>query len=80
MEDKIMLVLSRKADESIHIGGRIKIRIVKIKGNRVRIGIEAPEDVAIVRGELADLSDFSIDDFSHSAQIEFNVPRLNVGS
>jgi carbon storage regulator CsrA len=78
MADKIMLVLSRKANEAIHIDGRIIIKIVKIKGNRVKIGIEAPEDVAIARGELdelGELSGFSIHDCLHPPQIEFNVPR-----
>ena len=56
-----MLVLSRKADESIDIDGRIKVKILKIKGNRVRIGIEAPDDVAIVRSELGDWHKFSFD-------------------
>ena len=49
-----MLVLSRKVDESILVGDRIKIRIVRIQGNRVRVGIEAPEDVRIVRSELGE--------------------------
>lgn len=47
-----MLVLSRKLNEVICVGENIKIRIVKVKGNTVRIGIEAPEEVPILRGEL----------------------------
>jgi len=56
-----MLVLSRKAGESIHIDGRIKIKVAKIKGNRVTIGIEAPDSVAIVRSELDEWSELSFD-------------------
>jgi len=52
-----MLVLSRKVDQSIEIDGRIKVKIVKIKGNRVTVGIDAPDDVAILRGELTDWLD-----------------------
>lgn len=48
-----MLVLSRKVDDTIIIGDNIKIQVIKIKGNTVRLGIEAPSDVKILRGELA---------------------------
>jgi carbon storage regulator len=49
-----MLVLTRKTEEIIRIGNDIQIRIVKIKGNSVRIGIEAPAEVQVLRGELAE--------------------------
>jgi carbon storage regulator len=49
-----MLVLSRKRDEAIVIGDEIKITVVKMKGNAVRLGIEAPQAVTIRRGELRD--------------------------
>jgi len=48
----IMLVLTRKLQEKIHIGDNITLTIVKVKGNTVRLGIEAPREVRIVRGEL----------------------------
>jgi carbon storage regulator CsrA len=48
-----MLVLSRKVDQEIVIDGNIKIRVLKVKGNTIRLGIEAPQDVHIARGELA---------------------------
>jgi len=48
-----MLVLSRKQDQSIVIGDNVKIQVLKISGNTVRIGIQAPNDVKILRGELA---------------------------
>jgi carbon storage regulator len=47
-----MLVLSRKPSQSIMIGSDIKITIVKVERNQVRIGIEAPRDVTILRDEL----------------------------
>ena len=47
-----MLVLSRKTDESIVIDGGIKITIVEIRGNRIRLGIEAPKEIPIKREEL----------------------------
>ena len=48
-----MLVLTRKVQEQINIGHNIKVTIVRIKGHSVRLGIEAPDNVRIVRGELA---------------------------
>ena len=52
-----MLVLTRKSQDSIRIGDHIKVTILRIKGNTVRIGVEAPEDVRIVRGELPHFGD-----------------------
>ena len=49
-----MLVLTRKADEQIVIGDDIKITLVRVRGNSVRIGIEAPREVRVLRGELAE--------------------------
>ena len=48
-----MLVLSRKKNESIVIDGQIKIEVLKVKGNTVRLGISAPDNIKILRGELA---------------------------
>ena len=48
-----MLVLSRKVNETIKIGDDIEIRILEVKGDTIRIGIEAPKSVDILRGELA---------------------------
>ena len=50
-----MLVLSRKLGEQVRIGDDIVITVVR--GARVRIGIEAPEDVPVIRGELPDSGD-----------------------
>jgi len=47
-----MLVLSRKRSERIVIGSGIQITVVKMEGNQVRLGIEAPDDVTIFRAEL----------------------------
>ena len=49
-----MLVLSRKEGEKLVIGDNITLVVSKISGNRVTLGIEAPSDVKIFRGELAD--------------------------
>lgn len=47
-----MLVLSRKLNERIVINDNIVITVVAVEGSKVRIGIEAPKDVPIVRHEL----------------------------
>lgn len=49
-----MLVVSRKVGERILIGDKIAVTVVKINGGGVRIGIEAPAELAIMREELAE--------------------------
>ena len=52
-----MLVLSRKTAQTVMIGSDIRVTVVRLEGNQVRIGIEAPNDVRILRGELLDESE-----------------------
>lgn len=47
-----MLILSRKLNEEIRIGNNITIKIVMIKEGKVRIGIDAPKEIPVVRKEL----------------------------
>ncbi len=47
-----MLLLSRKVGERIVVGENITIEVIKIKGNRITLGLNAPADVTILRGEL----------------------------
>ncbi len=47
-----MLVLTRKPDQSIMIGGEIEITVLEIRGDQVRLGIRAPKSVAIYRKEV----------------------------
>ena len=49
-----MLVLSRKKDERIVIGGNIVITVIDVRGDKVRLGIEAPADVPVHRQEVYD--------------------------
>jgi len=48
-----MLVLTRKAKQQIQIGPHITITILQLKGQAVRVGVEAPRDVCVLRSELA---------------------------
>ena len=47
-----MLVLSREKDESIMIGDDVEITIVDVRGNKVRLGINAPREVSVHRKEI----------------------------
>jgi carbon storage regulator len=52
MENLSMLVLSRRPDEALIIGDDIKITVLGISGNQVRIGISAPKEVSVHREEV----------------------------
>lgn len=61
-----MLVLTRKAGESICIGDDVHVTVIEVRGNKVRLGIDAPSDVRVHRQELVlrgafDFVDFPID-------------------
>ncbi|REJ66381.1 MAG: carbon storage regulator [Planctomycetota bacterium] len=47
-----MLVLSRKTRQSICISKNIDITVIEVRGDRVRLGIAAPDDISVRRGEL----------------------------
>jgi len=47
-----MLVLSRKKNESIIIDGKIKVTIIEIRGDKVRVGVEAPREIDVHREEV----------------------------
>ena len=49
-----MLVLSRKVGDKLVIDGKITVEVVKIQGNRISLGIVAPSNVKILRGELTE--------------------------
>lgn len=52
-----MLVLSRQKDQSILIGDSIRVMVVDVRGDKVRLGIEAPKDVAVDRVEVRQRKD-----------------------
>jgi carbon storage regulator CsrA len=74
-----MLVLTRKVNEEILIGDNIRITLVRIKGNSVRIGIAAPRDVRVVRGELRDQDSRSDDFEAVENETVFAHPQPQIG-
>ncbi|MFO7818386.1 MAG: carbon storage regulator CsrA [Thermodesulfobacteriota bacterium] len=47
-----MLILTRRAGESIHLGDEIELTVLEIKGRQVRLGLNVPEDMPVYRDEL----------------------------
>jgi carbon storage regulator CsrA len=72
-----MLVLTRKHQEKIRIGDHIVITVLKTKGKTVRLGIEAPTEVPVIRGELSFESQ-AVEWRDESSADEPEVPRLPV--
>lgn len=64
-----MLVLTRKLQEKIRIGDQVTITVLRMKGKAIRLGIEAPKDVPVIRGELI---------FEQSPEV--SAPRAGDGS
>jgi carbon storage regulator len=52
-----MLVLSRKQSQRIRVGNSIVVTVVRVSGDKVRIGIEAPDGVRVLREELEPMDD-----------------------
>ena len=51
-----MLVLTRKENETIRIGNDIEITLIRVRGGGVRVGVDAPRDVKVLRGELVEFA------------------------
>ena len=47
-----MLVLTRRPNESFYVGDNVNIRVLEVKGSQVKIGIEAPREIQIVRDDV----------------------------
>jgi len=76
MEECRMLVLTRKLNEEIIITGEIQIQVLEVCGNRVRLGITAPENISIQRREIC----FDAPDMGHSPPVEPQVQRPSRGT
>ena len=69
-----MLILGRKPGESITIGSDVNVRIVAVKGKVVKIAIDAPRHIEILRSELCENSQVCRDTRSHMLHREEIVP------
>jgi carbon storage regulator CsrA len=65
-----MLILTRKRNDSIRIGENIVVRVMRTAPGSVKIGIEAPESVRVVRGELNDVGDVVNLEHEHEQELE----------
>lgn len=68
-----MLVLSRKQNERIRVGDSVVVTVVRVSGDKVRIGIEAPPNVRVLRDEL---EDESIGDVQLMLSDDLPLPRM----
>ena len=74
-----MLVLSRKKNQTILIDGQIEIEVLQIKGNHIRLGIKAPRDVRVLRGELKPFGMSDELEFGNSFETEIEAITAKVG-
>jgi carbon storage regulator len=63
-----MLVLSRRETERVRLGDKIVLTIVRVSGDKVRLGIEAPADVLVLRDELQPHGEVTGDDDSDAQE------------
>jgi len=70
-----MLVLSRKKEQQIHIGDNIIVTVLHIKGSSVRLGIQAPKEVRVMRSELSQRTDESVGE-SESQETGTSAPTV----
>lgn len=76
-----MLVLSRKAGERIWIGDDISVTVVRITGGGVRIGIEAPHEMPVVREELREKMEADEEEFPNGpATIKFRASNAKAAN
>lgn len=69
-----MLVLSRKVNERIKIGDNIEIVVVAVTGDQVRLGIEAPKDIKILRSEVYE----EVQKQNIEASVAFELPETEL--
>lgn len=66
-----MLIIARKSGESVRIGEDIVISVIEAGKNKVRLGIDAPKDVKIIRSELFESREFNVQAAVNKASVDF---------
>jgi carbon storage regulator len=51
-KERLLLILTRRVNESLAVGDEVTVTVVAVKGNQVRIGIKAPKDIQVHREEI----------------------------
>ncbi|MBI85808.1 MAG: hypothetical protein CMJ81_21645 [Planctomycetaceae bacterium] len=75
-----MLILTRKPQQQVEIGDKITVTLLKIQGQTVRLGIEAPREIQVLRGDLAETKSERQDDlFNLRSESELQAAPLNAG-
>ncbi|MPM78962.1 Translational regulator CsrA [bioreactor metagenome] len=64
-----MLVLSRKEGESFFIGDEIEVFVLDVQGDRIKVGIKAPDSIKIIRKELKDIEGANLDSAASRGEI-----------
>jgi len=65
-----MLILTRRINESLIIGDNVTVTILGVIGNQVRVGVDAPRDVAVHRQELGQKQESAVDDGSSESSYD----------
>lgn len=66
-----MLVISRRAGESFLIDGGIEVVVLEMTNDKVKIGINAPRDIRVIRRELRDTENLNLESVACAADVDF---------
>jgi carbon storage regulator len=65
-----MLVISRKAGEKLRVGDSVTVTILSVSGDKVAVGIDAPREIAILRGELVETIESNLESSAQTLHAE----------
>ncbi|MDR2132904.1 MAG: carbon storage regulator [Clostridiales Family XIII bacterium] len=65
-----MLVISRKAGEKLRVGDSVTFTILSVNGDKVAVGIDAPREISILRGELIETIESNLESSARELKVE----------